>query len=201
MIGANLSSLEGRLRHCIRYKRGKGGKKVCAKFRAGPGKPKGRRKAGIKRKFVERSTTTKRSSRSCAKWGRGKGGRKVCRKWRNVAKTRVVRGKRKPYRAKARAGKRGACLRRKRSAKTGRMYCAKYAGTAKRKKRTTKARKTRSANGRRASKICIRYGRGKGGRSVCKKFKVVSRSEARKYRAARAKYGRKKIPKSMRLTA
>ena len=83
MINSDLSALEGRLRHCVRYKRSKSGKKVCAKFRAGPGRPKGRRKAGIRKKFVERSTTKKRASRTCMKWkARKVKGRKVCAKWR-----------------------------------------------------------------------------------------------------------------------
>ena len=196
MVSSNLSSLEGRLRHCVRYKKGKKGKKVCAKYRAGPGSPKGRRKASIRRKFVERSTTKKRASRTCMKWGKS-GGRKVCRKWRHVSKTAMAKRKA----TKKRSGKRGACLRRKRSPKTGRMYCAKYAGTASKRKRTTKARKTRSSNGRRTARICIRYGRNAKGKSVCRKFKPVSRSEAKRYRATRAKYGRTKIPKFRRMTA
>lgn len=114
-----LGSLEGRLRHCVRYKTGKKGRKVCGKYSAGPGNPRGRKKAGIKSKFYERSKTKKSAHKTCAKWGRksAKTGRKRCMKWRYISATAIRRRHRK--------GKRSACLRWGKSS-VGKKVCKKW---------------------------------------------------------------------------
>lgn len=60
----DLGALEGRVRHCLQWKGTKRGKR-CASYAAGPGKPRGRKAAGIKRRFYEQSTTRKRAHKIC----------------------------------------------------------------------------------------------------------------------------------------
>jgi hypothetical protein len=141
----DLGALEGRLRHCVRYKTGKGGRKVCAKYRAGPGRPKGRRKAGIKRRFYERSKTKKRASSTCLRWSRKspKTGRKRCLKRRYAPKTRVVRGRRRPYRAKRKStGRKRICYMR-----MGKRVCRKATT-----RRSTGTKRKRKSSGKRKRK-------------------------------------------------
>ncbi len=72
-----LSSLEGRIRHCIGpYKKGR-----CTRFAPGPGKPnaRARKRAGITRPFYERSTTRKKAARV-----------RVCRKIKGQKKRRCT---------------------------------------------------------------------------------------------------------------
>jgi hypothetical protein len=146
----SLRSLEGRLRHCIRYKTGKGGRKVCAKYRAGPGKPKGRKKAGIKRRFVERSTTKKRAHRTCAKWGKSNG-RRVCRKWRHSSRKKLPARQRK-------------CLKWGTN-KIGRRTCVKYRVKGNGRRRTGKKNPLYGVKRR-----CIRKGKNRLGRTYCKEY-------------------------------
>jgi len=183
-----LAALEGRLRHCVRYK-GSGAKKRCAKFSAGPGRPKGRKKAGIARRFYERSTTKRRAHKICSlRKVKGQARRKkVCRfvsakVWRASKSRRTVRHTK------------GACLKwGGKSAKTGKRICRKRSHSVTRrktgKKRSFSAsykaklrrleRKTGSTtmmgfgsfgSSRSRKRHCTRKGRGAGGRKVCRKW-------------------------------
>lgn len=153
---SNLASLEGRLRHCVKYKTAKGGRKRCAKFSAGAGKPRGRKKAGILSRFYERSTTKRRAKRVCAKRGVRKGVRR-CLKWRSVSAA-LARKRRSSRR------RRGTCLRFGRS-KLGKRVCRKFSAGLHRRKKTS-GKKKRSfgtaALARRAQKKLIKAGYGKG---------------------------------------
>lgn len=152
MAKKGLGSLEGRVRRCIRYKTGKGGRKVCAKYAAGPGRPRGRKKAGIKRKFVERSTTKKRAKRVCAKYGK-KAGKRRCIRWRHISAAAAK---------KLRRGKKRTCLRWGKS-KTGKRVCRKYAGSG-----SMKRRKRSPLKG--TKRRCLSWGKNRLGRRVCRKY-------------------------------
>lgn len=182
-----LAALEGRLRHCLRYKTAKGGRKVCAKFAAGPGRPKGRKKAGIKRRFYERSTTKKRAHKICSL-------RKVRDQARRKKVCRLVSASAwRKHKHSVRRTK-GACLKwGKKSSRTGKKVCRKRSHSVTRrktgKKRSFSAsykaklrrlqKKTGSTtmmgfgsfgSGRSRKRHCTRKGRGKGGRKVCRKW-------------------------------
>lgn len=128
----DLSLLEGRLRHCVRYRKGKKGKTVCASYSAGPGGPRGRRKASITRKFRETSTTKKRAHRVCRKRVLNrKTGKRVCRAWRYISATALRRRHRK--------GKKTGCLRWGKS-KVGKKVCRKWSPSIIRKRAKAKKR-------------------------------------------------------------
>jgi len=162
-----LGTLEGRLRRCIRYKIGKGGKKVCAKYRAGPGAPKGRRKAGIKRRFVERSSTKKRAHRICAKYGKRKG-RRVCIKYRHSGRKKLPARKR-------------TCLRWGTN-KLGRRTCTKY-----RVKGDGRRRRGKKSPLYGVKRRCIRKGKNRLGRTYCKEY-ARTQSGARMWNPATQRF-------------
>jgi hypothetical protein len=182
--------LEGRLRHCARYKTAKDGKKRCAKFSAGPGKPRGRKRAGIKSRFYERSTTKKRSKRVCLKRVTVKG-RKVCKSWRYISAKAASKRTRKSGRKCRTWG----------TSKVGKRVCrawVKARGSARRRSplkglsrkpllfgvnKRGRAKVLRYQKGpglfgemgaaRRGKKrSCARWGKGKGGRRVCRKWRT-----------------------------
>ena len=169
-----LGTLEGRVRHCVRYKVGTGGKKVCAKYRAGPGRPKGRRKISIKRKFVERSTTKKRASRVCAKRAKRKvKGRRKCLKWRYISK--------KALKVRRRVAKR-SCLKWGVN-KLGRRTCKKYRVKGDGRRRRGKKHPLRGKK----RPPCVSWGRNRLGRRYCRKYAVLATHAMRKkpyYRTA-----------------
>jgi hypothetical protein len=179
MFGRQLAALEGRVRHCIRYTK-KSGKKRCAKFSAGPGNPRGRRKVGITRKFRETSTTKRRAKRVCAR-KKLINGVKRCISWRYISAK--LSAKRRP------GGKKRSCSKWGKS-KVGKKVCRKYIGSIRRKKSGKKrivgpmsvfrkAAKLHSKTmggfsgfgaSRRTKRRCVRFGRGKSGRKVCRKW-------------------------------
>jgi len=165
-----LAALEGRLRHCIKYK-DSGKTKRCAKFSAGPGRPRGRKSAGITRRFVERSTTKKRAHKICLKRRTVKGIKK-CISWRYVSAKRAV------------ARRKGRCV--KFGTRLGKRVCRKRSHTIVRK-RTGKKRSIRRTprshrltagvagfgdlgRARTKKRHCVRKGRSASGRKVCRKW-------------------------------
>ncbi len=98
-----LSSLEGRLRHCVAYK----GNGRCERYAPGPGKPnaRARKRAGITRKFYEKSTTRKKAARTwvCRKV---KGQKKRSCGWRYLTAAQARSTRKRTYR-KATGGRKG----------------------------------------------------------------------------------------------
>lgn len=98
-----LSSLEGRLRHCVAYK----GNGRCKRYAPGPGKPnaRARKRAGITRKFYEKSTTRKKAARTwvCRKV---KGQKKRSCGWRYLTAAQARSTRKRTYR-KATGGRKG----------------------------------------------------------------------------------------------
>lgn len=94
----DLSSLEGRLRHCVRRVRGKNGKMRCASYKPGPG-----RLVGKNLKNFKRSTTKKRPAkvRVCRKI---KGQKKRTCYWRYLTAAQARRTRKRVSR-KATVGK------------------------------------------------------------------------------------------------
>lgn len=135
----DLSSLEGRVRRCVRYKSGKGGRRVCAHYSAGPGRPRGRRKAGITRKFYERSTTRKRARgiRVC---------RKVPGKSRKVCYIRHLRGSGSTYTVRRRSRRAASATSRRRRTTTARRRRTVVRASRRTRKRVTTRRRPKSAN-------------------------------------------------------
>ena len=151
----NLASLEGRLRHCVRYKTAKGGRKRCAKFGAGSGSPRGRKKAGILSRFYERSTTKKRAKRICTKRGVRKSVRR-CLKWRSVSAAL--------FRKRSLRRRKGSCLRFGRN-KLGRKVCRKFSPGLHRRKSSGRKKTRRYGTAvlqRRATRKLAASGYGKG---------------------------------------
>lgn len=115
--GRGLGEVAGVVNHCTKYKT-VNGKRKCASFGRGGGKPsaRARKAAGITRKFYETSTIRKRKPRKnprglkkvCLRKKRAKNGRMVCAKWSPVRKgslkTRTKGTKRRSSKGKKRSG-------------------------------------------------------------------------------------------------